>query len=151
HGRWDRKQDQSGQDANATIDVRAEVGDAEAGDGHSHGAGIDGESHCSRGDTVVTRERGKDGLRGEKVYDSEERRKRDDEKAEKRTEAPMRLRYCIKGARCLGHGSTSISEPHGLRALRVRRRLTCDGRWDHAECRTTTERPACRSGSSTSG
>ena len=78
-GGRDRENRKAEEDAEPPVDVPAEQADHQAGDRHSHGAGIDGKAHRRRGDVVVPGQRGKDRLRREQIDHGQECGEADDQ------------------------------------------------------------------------
>jgi hypothetical protein len=52
-GGWNGKENETQENAEPTIDMRAQKSDHEASDRHAHGAGVDRKTHRGRGHVVV--------------------------------------------------------------------------------------------------
>ncbi len=78
----DREQHQADEDAEPPVDGARVVADREAGDEHAEGGGIGGKAHLARGDAVMGGQRRQNGLGGEQVDEAQERRERNDDRAQ---------------------------------------------------------------------
>jgi len=108
HGR-NRQQREAQQDAPAAIDALTEERDAESGDRHAHGGGIDRKSHRGGRDAIGAGERGQDRLCGEQVDQREERGQADDERAQQRTGGMVvHVHRCIDRVRHVGHDGLPV-------------------------------------------
>ena len=78
------EQGETDEDALAPVDLAAEITNRKTSHRHAQCACIGGKSHGGGRHAVMAGERGKDGLRGEQIYNGEKGSERDEDEAEDR-------------------------------------------------------------------